>query len=117
MKLSVLFTWILVAVLTLVGWLGVFNSNQIQKVDLSLETTTDIYEVNMVDGETYTLENGVELEFVSMGDLKVGSPWHVLVEVNGQTVSLEEEQYQFQDSAYEIHFDGNKLDLFKLYPG
>ena len=117
MDIRKIYTWTLVVVLALVGWVWVFNANRIKNVDVALNTTSDIYGVEMVDEESYTLENGVELEFVSMGDLVVGSPWYVLIEVNGKPISLEEGQYQFRDSTYEIRFNENKLDLFKLYPG
>lgn len=116
MKLNSLFAWILVGVLVFVGWTSVLNNSQIQEIDLSLETN-DVYGVPMSDGGKYTLVNGVELEFVSMGDLKVGSTWYILVEVNGKKIPLEEGQYKFQDSSYEIRYDGNNFDLFKLHLG
>lgn len=113
-KISV---WVTIAVFVFLGWTSVFNPNQTEKVDIALQTS-DIYGVSMVDGESLTLESGVQLQFRSMGNLKMaGSSWRVLVEVNGETVSLDQGQYVFQDGPYELDFCDGKLDLFRLYPG
>jgi|SRR3990167_3200005 len=119
MKLEGYLAWLCAAFLVVIGWMAVFSGST-HSVDLALNMrSSSLYDIQMIDGKTVTLENGNQMQFVSMGNLKIGSPWRVLLlNKYGETIdSADNGQYEFKDGAYEIRFHDDKMDLFPLYPG
>lgn len=111
MKLQNMFIWFFVSVLLIVSIAMLTTIGQPQKVDIALDITD--FSTTISADKPVKLENGTALSFVSIGSLKIGSPWRVLIHTKNGDVSLDQGTYQFLDGVYEVKFEGDIFHLTK----